>query len=420
VSDDPGAAASERRAWLAQVRHELRNPVNAIIGYGEMLLEDAADLGHAGFRSALQKLHALARESSALIGELLDPGRLEAAPDVRAFCGRTAQQLQAPARQLTECCRDLLGQATELSLEGFLPDLQRIQTAGQRLLALIGDQLQGGAPAPRRPVGGREPAADAPPARPEQPDAEPAYPPWLEEPPSARRGHVLVVDDNPFNRDLLARGLLRQGHHFALASNGRIALDMLESLAFDVVLLDIMMPELDGHQVLARLKADPRLRHVPVIMISAADEIDRVVRCIEDGAEDFLAKPFNPVLLRARVDACLEKKRLRDQELEYLRQVEAVTAAAAAVEAGAFREAQLEEVAGRPDALGRLARVFRQMAHEVRAREERLQQQVRQLRVQVDEARKARQVAEITETGYFQELQQKAALLRKRLGKAPE
>src|SRR5260370_36397296 len=145
------------------------------------------------------------------------------------------------------------------------------------------------------------------------------------------------------------------------------------------------MRELDGFQTLARIKADERLKHTPVIMISALDQIDAVVRCIEMGAEDYLPKPFNAVLLRARVGACLEKKRLRDQELEYLRNVAAVTEAATAVESGAFDEGRLEEVGGRTDALGQLARVFTRMAREVQLRQQRLEREVRQLRIEIDE-----------------------------------
>ena len=125
---------------------------------------------------------------------------------------------------------------------------------------------------------------------------------------------LLVVDDNEMNRDVLTRRLQKQGHEVATAENGRAALEMLGSGAFDLVLLDVMMPELDGREALARMKADESLRHIPVIMISASEEIETVVRCIELGAEDYLPKPFNPTLLKARVDASLEKKRLRDRE----------------------------------------------------------------------------------------------------------
>jgi adenylate cyclase len=136
-------------------------------------------------------------------------------------------------------------------------------------------------------------------------------------------GRLLVVDDNETNRDLLLRRLTRQGYEVAVAVDGRQALERIAAEEFDLVLLDIMMPELNGYQVLQHLKADPRLRHLPVIMISALDEVDSVVRCIGIGAEDYLSKPFNPVLLKARIGACLEKKRLRDREVLYLSQIEA-------------------------------------------------------------------------------------------------
>jgi DNA-binding response OmpR family regulator len=124
------------------------------------------------------------------------------------------------------------------------------------------------------------------------------------------------------NRDMLTRRLKRYNHTVATAENGRRALECLQTQSFDLVLLDIMMPEMNGYQVLEAMKADPNLRDMPVIMISAVDELDSVVRCIELGAEDYLPKPFNPVLLKARIGAVLDKKHLRDQERAYLRQIE--------------------------------------------------------------------------------------------------
>ncbi len=137
----------------------------------------------------------------------------------------------------------------------------------------------------------------------------------------AEPDRVLVVDDNEVNRDLLARRLQRQGYEVETASNGFEALEMMSSMSLDLVLLDIMMPQMNGYQVLETLKADPALRHIPVVMISAVNDIDSIVRCIELGAEDYLSKPFNPVLLKARINACLEKKRLRDQEQAYLKKL---------------------------------------------------------------------------------------------------
>jgi class 3 adenylate cyclase len=134
---------------------------------------------------------------------------------------------------------------------------------------------------------------------------------------------VLIVDDNEDIRSLLADQIKRQGHTVTIAENGRQALKMVRSQPFDLLLLDIMMPELDGYGVLSQLKADPDMRHLPVVVISAVDDLDSVVRCIELGADDYMFKPFNKVLLRARVSACLEKKRLRDQEQAYLQVIQA-------------------------------------------------------------------------------------------------
>lgn len=138
------------------------------------------------------------------------------------------------------------------------------------------------------------------------------------------RGRVLVVDDNADNRDLLARRLERQGHIVSLAEDGCQALTMMRSATpqFDLVLLDIMMPNMNGYEVLEHLKADLKLRHIPVIVISALDDIQSVIKCIELGAEDYLSKPFNKILLQARIRNCLEKKWLHDQELEYLKQLQ--------------------------------------------------------------------------------------------------
>jgi CheY-like chemotaxis protein len=223
---------------------------------------------------------------------------------------------------------------------------------------------------------------------------------------------ILVVDDDPINRMLLSRGLERQGHRVATTEDGRQALALLRAEPFDVVLLDVLMPELDGYETLAQIECDEKLRHVPVIMVSALEDMESVVRCIEMGAADYLPKPFDPVLLSARINGCLTKKRLHDLELEYMEQVGYVVEAATAVETATFAPESLDAVAARDDALGQLARVFRRMAREVITRERALKQEVRQLRIEIDAGRAATQVAEITETEYFQDLQRKADQLR--------
>ena len=135
---------------------------------------------------------------------------------------------------------------------------------------------------------------------------------------------LLLVDDNEDNRYTLSRRLSRAGYtNLTMALNGREALELLRARPFDLMLLDVMMPEMNGYEVLEALKADPRFRNLPVIMISALDQIESVIRCIELGAADYLPKPFNPTLLKARVGASLEKKRLRDEVDAYLARIEA-------------------------------------------------------------------------------------------------
>lgn len=131
--------------------------------------------------------------------------------------------------------------------------------------------------------------------------------------------HVLIVDDLEVNRDLLARRVARLGHSHAFADSGRTALERMRAASFDLVLLDITMPEMDGYEALAQMKADPRLAHIPVVMVTAIDGVDSVVRCLELGAEDYITKPFNPVVLKARIESSLNKKRVADLNARLLK-----------------------------------------------------------------------------------------------------
>jgi adenylate cyclase len=133
---------------------------------------------------------------------------------------------------------------------------------------------------------------------------------------------VLIVDDNPINLRLLISILTEMGHEVRPAKNGRLALDSAQSAPPDLILLDIMMPEMNGFEVLRELKADANLRDIPVLVISALDDMENLVKGIKMGADDYLPKPFEQVLLRARIETCLEKKLLRDREKKYLQQIE--------------------------------------------------------------------------------------------------
>ena len=404
------AAAQQGR--YASLRHELRTPLNAIVGYSEMLLEDARDEALEGPIRDLSSIRTAGRQLVMLVDEILAPaplGRSSVGPEtIRA---RLSFELRTPLNAVLGYAEMLLEDAEDEGKEEWIPDLRNIHAAAVRFLALLDDIAD---PAGIETGGlgaGPETAMLSSTTR----EGEIAAHPVQEvgaSPVAAEGGYLLVVDDDPMNRGILSRHLQRQGHRVAVAENGRQALEMVSTHAFDLVLLDVMMPEMDGYEVLQRMKRDQASQHIPVIVISALDEIESAVLCIEMGAEDYLPKPFSPVLLRARIGACLEQKRLRDQEAEYLRNVARVTAAAAAVEAGDFEPGSLVEVASRADGLGQLARVFEHMAREVYVREERLKEQVRALRIELSQGRQARQVAEITETEYFQRLQAEAGELR--------
>ena len=212
----------------------------------------------------------------------------------------------------------LIEQAQEQGHEDFVPDLQKTLAAGKQLLALINDNFHS-----VRASLDRNAAITVPPEEYTTPNEQELVAEAFSESataaelaPRAAQGFLLIVDDIEANRNMLSRRLERQGYVVAIAENGRRALEMLRAETFDLVLLDVMMPEMDGYEVLQRLKADEALRNIPVIMISALSEVDSAVRCIEMGAEDYLPKPFNQTLLKARIGACLGKKRAKQTELE--------------------------------------------------------------------------------------------------------
>lgn len=343
------------RDATSELRHELRTPVNHIIGYAEMLREDASDSSPDS--KLLDGIIATARDVLTRINTALPPTGEASRQHVTDLIG----VLRDPQSRLLDATSRLLASQRD---DQFATDVERIAQAARRLTEVPGSRNP--TPPNLHRVSGtpRATAAIA----------------------AATMGRILIVDDVEENRAVLARRLEREGYAVDSVAGGEEALKRVTDGAFDLVLLDVLMPGMDGFAVLERIKKDPATRSVPVIMISALDDLPSVVRCIEHGAEDYLTKPFDPVLLRARIGASLEKKRWHDREADYLRQVSRVIEAASAVERGTYASDLLGAIPSRDDELGRLARVFDSMAAGVREREERLERQLLQLQADVSAA----------------------------------
>jgi len=303
---------------LSNIRHNLRTPLNQIIGYSEMLQEEAGDLGLDEYVPDLQKMHAAGSQLLVLINDNVSTARVESGKLDLDALQRESRTLLDLIIGYGELCQE---DADGKGHTSFIADLKKIHKAAKTLLGLLNDTEF------LRPLTAKAGKTSLTARSDLGASAATSTRPLNETTAAGAQslvGFILIVDDNEMNRDMLCRRLERQGHTVLEAENGRKALEILESVKVDLVLLDILMPELDGLQTLELLKANQSHRYTPVIMLSALDELEgSVVRCIEIGAEDYLPKPFNPVLLNARINACLEKKRLRDHEQAYLEQLRA-------------------------------------------------------------------------------------------------
>ncbi len=290
--------------FLADLRHELRTPLNAILGYSELILEDAAAPLRRRIGDDLLTVIEVARRLLGIIDVQVRAHLIEA--------GTTSLQelrsrMQIALGQLSAATGSVRRALETGEDDSVRADAERLVTATKLLSELVDRGLSSASIAAGRmaPAGADAQALEKSAAGPE-----------------AAGGHILVADDNPVNVDLLTRRLTQQGHRVTSAANGRIALDLLHAEPFDLLLLDIMMPEMSGFEVLRVLRAEDRLHDLPVIMISALDDVDSVVQCLKLGAVDHLPKPFNPVILNARIGASLSIKRLRDKANAFLEQIE--------------------------------------------------------------------------------------------------
>jgi adenylate cyclase len=306
------------RALSAYLRQQVQAPATAVADFLEIIIEDARRLQLAPVMADLDRMHTAGLRLNAFVTRLIEDTsadrqqgesteefhrrlRHDLRTPLNAIIGYSemliedmADEVEAPLRgdliKLKESADFLLGQIDAMVALTRTQEkpLERDQGVA-RHVDLIADVLRTVQPLRSGAVAARE-----------------------------QQSRVLVVDDNASNRDVLARRLAREGHDVVTAENGAAALRLCDEQDFDLILLDLIMPEIGGYEVLQRLKASERTQHIPVIVISALDELDSVIRCIEAGAEDYLPKPFDPVLLRARIDSSLERKWLRDREKQFI------------------------------------------------------------------------------------------------------
>jgi PAS domain S-box-containing protein len=270
----------------AQIRHALRTPLNHIAGYSEMLIEELPFLAPTPAGNRLEAIRARGRAILDLLQAELPPQDTEIGREhLEALKTRLQPELDAITTEVGQLLLDADARAAGLSV----PDVLRIGSAVAELLQIASGALE------------------IPSAEPPKLDATRAM--------SMATGDILVIDDHPSNRDLLTRVLEKQGFQVCGAASGKDGFAELARRRFDLILLDLMMPEMDGVAVLQRLRSDTKLRDVPVIMLSALDETSRVIQSLEMGAEDYVVKPFDPVLLTARLRSTLERSRLREAEM---------------------------------------------------------------------------------------------------------
>ncbi|HLN24063.1 MAG TPA: HD domain-containing phosphohydrolase [Patescibacteria group bacterium] len=309
-----------KKKFLAVLREKTSAPVSTVLGCTEMLLEDVRGRALNNLLPYVSSIHTASERLLALYDRLDTPALLseDESVDLATFRGKLRHDLCTPINVLKGYGEMMLEDTDADGLAILIPNLLLLLDACADLMAAIDS-----AHALSSDSFAASPQARSTEAPPMMASVmRTLFVPETTASP-ALKGRILLVDDNKFNLDVLQRRLLREGHHVGMCMNGADALALLAVESFDLILLDVMMSGMNGFEVLQALKADDGLRNIPVIMVSALDEITSIVRCIEAGAEDYLNKPINTILLRARINSCLERKCLRDLERTYRDTLEA-------------------------------------------------------------------------------------------------
>jgi adenylate cyclase len=301
------------RMYIARIAQNIVDPAQAILGYQELITEEVREAGPSDALPDLERILSAARELNALIKRLLDvetPDNSNAPSLDRLL----RHDLRTPMNAILGYSEMLIEDFADTLPARLLEDMSKVIRESRNLLAQIDETLDRSAleaDQEFQPQFDGTIAADL--ARTMDARTSPV---------TEYAGRILIVDDTAANRDLLSRRLRRDGHAVVAASSGEEALSILDRQEFDLVLADVLMPVMNGIELLGQLKSDRRFREIPVVMVSGLTDDDAVARCIKAGAEDYLRKPINPVLLRARIAACLERRRWRALENQYLAQIE--------------------------------------------------------------------------------------------------
>jgi adenylate cyclase len=311
------------RALTAFLRQEVQAPATAITDFLDMIIEDARTAQAENLLADLNRMRSASVQLNAFVKNLIQDSSSDRRQDdetLEAFHRRLRHDLRTPLNAIKGYSELLIEDLEAAGAHPLLADLAKLKASADQLLEQI-DAMTA--------LARQKQAEPVELSKVRQLDVVADVLRSLEPLPASAKAlgalhssRILVVDDNASNRDVLERRLTREGHQVACAANGAAALELVVRQEFDLILLDLIMPEMSGFEVLRRLKAAEHTNHIPVIVISALDDLDSAVRCIEAGAEDYLTKPFNPILLRARIGASLERKRLRDREKKFVADLE--------------------------------------------------------------------------------------------------